>query len=371
MKPKVYRPPDAEEAQFYAERDAATDNDGLAEEGELSIPRHHDTHRMANVAVLRSALFGFANHTVPRTWYRLAPLDKDQITGLSYKRPPPFDPQPLVVRSLEGVELMYAGEELRQDDLSVALHLVWMRQGKRANKYMDVQPYEAIKALDWSQNRESVRRLGQSIWRMSECALTVNSKLTGELSGSKLIDDCLVNMRDMSRPWKVKLGSTLSQLLEGTRFRYVRHDTRRHLPPFAQWLYSFIATQPKGRPMPYPMPLGTLFRVAGLNTAPGRFHENRRKVREALELLERGEIETNARGVAVSSAASRFNAMAELDFKEERAGVPAERRSHSTQELDMARREYLELKTPRVVRFMPGVAPGWQLTGSTLQFVHI
>ncbi len=362
-------PASAAEDSYYAELDADTDDTTLVAEGVLTVPEHFDTARMANVAVLRSSLFGFANRNVARTWYRLAPLERDEVTGEQHATPPPFQPQPLRVVSLEGVEISYEGEALRQDDLSVALHLTWARQLKDVDKFSNIKPYEVVKALGWSHNKESVRRLAQSIWRMHKGSLTVNSARTGDLAGTHLINDCLVNVRDTSRPWKVKLGTALPTLLAGAgRFRYLRDDTRAHLPDFAQWLYGFVATQNKGKPMPKAIPLGTLFRIAGLNTSAGTFHENRRKVKDALTLLERGVIEFKPRGLAVAKAERRVK---ELDALQAQEGLNAAQRAKAAAEAKEARGELQELARPRIVSFKPGVAPGWELTGSTLNFTHI
>jgi hypothetical protein len=335
---------------------------------DVAIPAHLDSHRIANRAVLRSALFRAANKNQARTWYRLAPfvtngIAVDRFTGEPYRQPPPFVASPYAIKSLEKVDISYAGEELRQDDLSVALHLAYLAQGKGPRERLAFKPYAFIQALGWSDNRESVRRLGQSIIRMGECQLTADSKLTGAISGRKLIQDYEVH-RDARQAWWVELGSVLPTMLASKdRFDYIRESTRRHLPDFAAWLYGFISTQNRGER--FEIPLATLFRIAGLPVVTARdksiadkrvYHENRRKVREAMELLSSGRIEVKPRGKVVADArqvkqALLFPAGQGLD--------------HDLLEL-AARAE-----SAKVVEFVPGVAADWVLNGSTLRFTRL
>lgn len=360
------------EYAIYATADANTDNCSLALPGELTIPSHYEKFGLANGALLRSCLFGIANKNIPRIWYRVAPLEFDLVSGKRYVKAPRFECKPLSIKSLDGVEITYAGEELRQDDLSVALFLVSFRQLKVQDKFFDLSPYSVVRELGWSHNKESVRRLAQSIVRMGECFLTTNSKRTGNISGAHLIDDYIVNMQDTKRPWKVKLGSTLPTLLEGSaRGRFLRLDTRRELPAFAQWMYGFIATQNKGEFMPKAIPLGTLFRIAGMNTKQGTFHENRRKVKEAMELLESGELTSKNRGPAVAAARKLLREFRQLDREEAKSKQSEELRQITADALCQARTDLAALERTKTTTFTPGVAPGWQLTGSTLNFMHV
>lgn len=328
------------------------------------IPDHLDSHRIANRAVLRSALFRPANKNQPRTWYRLAPMVKkgtpiDRFTDEPYKVAPPFSVAPYCIKSLEKVEINYAGEELRQDDLTVALHLTFLAQGLDLRERIAFKPYSFIRSLGWSDNRESVRRLGQSLVRMGEGQLTTDSKLTGEIAGRKLIQDYQVN-RDPKETWWVELGSVLPTLLASkSRFDYIRESTRRHLPDFAAWLYGFVSTQSKGER--FEIPLGTLFKIAGLPAVNGAdrsdaekrvFHENRRKVREAMELLAGGRIEVKPRGRAVAEARGAMALLGDDD-------------------LDRELREMVSrAEQPKVIEFPPGVLPDWSLGGNTLRFTR-
>jgi hypothetical protein len=328
------------------------------------IPDHLDTHRIANRAVLRSALFRPANKNQPRTWYRLAPLVKngtpvDRFTGQPYKVAPPFSVAPYCIKSLEKVEINYAGEELRQDDLTVALHLTFLAQGQDVRERIVFKPYAFIRALGWSDNGESVRRLGQSLVRMGECQLTTDSKLTGAIAGRKLIHDYQVH-RDPKEAWWVELGSVLPTLLASkSRFDYIRESTRRHLPDFAAWLYGFVSTQSRGER--FDIPLGTLFKIAGLPAASGEqrsdaekrvFHENRRKVREAMELLAGGRIEVKPRGRAVAEARDAKKLLGDDELDRELLALAS------------------QAEQPRVIEFPPGVLPDWSLAGNTLSFTR-
>lgn len=126
-------------------------HESLAKQPRL-LPQWPEAERAAPNEILRSALFTARNRNQPRPYLKESPI---VVIG-------------------EG-EIRYRGEELRQDDELVWLHLLHLAKGKALGECVEFTPYAFLKALGWPVNRGGYQRLKTCLLRMMATAVEVSS----------------------------------------------------------------------------------------------------------------------------------------------------------------------------------------------------
>lgn len=205
---------------------------------------------------------------------------------------------PLIVPVIGGGEVVYIGEELRQDDETVWMQLVHLSKEARS-EWVSFTPYSFLKAINWPIKGTSYTRLLTSIRRLKTSGIEVYSSRFDRGVSTALIANYEYAKTD-GAPWKVHVFNKDDQLFFLFDKLYSRLDweTRLALPEgVATWLHGFFSSHRE----PYDHKIETLAQGAGLKIdMPGdqdlteaqrtakrkeRLREARKTIGRALETL--------------------------------------------------------------------------------------
>lgn len=190
-----------------------------------------------------------------------------------------------VIASSGDVTLIYSGEELRQDDEDVFLHIVNLAKELKLGEDIEFSANSVIADLKWTRNTASYDRLTASLKRMQFCSLEMDMKF---LNGAKLhFGGALISSfawrerfpEDPQRVWVVSLQKNIVQLFDPQAYSLIHWPTRRSLTPVAKWLHSYYSSHK----IPFPVKVETLKRAMASETKGVRTF--RASLREALALL--------------------------------------------------------------------------------------
>lgn len=205
---------------------------------------------------------------------------------------------PLRTPILGGGEILYIGEEIRQDDETVWLQLVQLSKDTRSPT-VSFTPHSFLKAIKWPTNSPSYARLLGSIRRLSAGTLEIYSQRHDRGVSTRLIAYYEYSKNEQ-KLWTVKVFDKEDKLLFLFDKMYSRIDweMRLALPEgVATWLHAFYSTHQE----PYALKIETLLRGAGIDiVAPedseldekaqasrraARLREGKKTIKRALENL--------------------------------------------------------------------------------------
>lgn len=150
---------------------------------------------------------------------------------------------PLVVPVIGGGEVIYIGEELRQDDETVWMQLVHMAKEARSET-VTFTPYSFLQAIKWPIKGDSYTRLLTCIRRLSTSGIEVYSSRFEQGCSTKLIAKYKYS-KNTAQPWTVQVFNKEDELLFLFDKLYSRLDweTRLALPEgVATWLHGFFSS---------------------------------------------------------------------------------------------------------------------------------
>ena len=168
---------------------------------------------------------------------------------------------PLIVPVIGGGEVVYIGEELRQDDETVWMQLVHLAKEARSES-VSFTPYSFLKAVKWPIKGTSYTRLLTSIRRLATSGLEVYSSRFDKGVSTKLIAKYEYS-KGADTPWKVQVFNKDDELLFLFDKLYSRLDweTRLTLPEgVSTWLHGFFSSHRE----PFDHKIETLAVGAGL-----------------------------------------------------------------------------------------------------------
>jgi len=168
---------------------------------------------------------------------------------------------PLIVPIIGGGEVVYIGEELRQDDETVWMQLVHMAKEARS-EYVSFTPYSFLNTIKWPIKGTSYTRLLTSIRRLTTSGIEVYSSRFDKGISSKLLAKYEYS-KNTETPWKVQVFNKNDELLFMFDKLYSRLDweTRLALPEgVTTWLHGFFSSHRE----PYDHKIETLAVGAGL-----------------------------------------------------------------------------------------------------------
>lgn len=168
---------------------------------------------------------------------------------------------PLIVPVIGGGEVVYIGEELRQDDETVWMQLVHLAKESRS-ECVSFTPYSFLKAVKWPIKGTSYTRLLTSIRRLATSGLEVYSSRFDKGVSTKLIAKYEYS-KGADTPWKVQVFNKDDELLFLFDKLYSRLDweTRLALPEgVTTWLHGFFSSHRE----PFDHKIETLAVGAGL-----------------------------------------------------------------------------------------------------------
>lgn len=201
-----------------------------SEEKELhtQIPKIPFDKRIIPNDMIRSSLFSVNNHNCVRTYLK------------NHK-----------VYTYRSTDIIYTGEELRQDDEDVWMQLIYMASESDDN-YLEIRPYTFLALIGVPQRTQYRDRLKLSLTRMSATAVELfNHEFKQGLSFS------LVRKFEWSidgsslKKWKIWLEPEVVKLFSALGKTYTKIDwqQRSKLKPLAKWLHAFYSSHSEPQPV--------------------------------------------------------------------------------------------------------------------------
>src|SRR3990167_9816790 len=187
----------------------------------------HDKRIIPN-DMIRSSLFTIANHNSERTY-------------LKNKK----------ISSFLSTDIIYTGEELRQDDEDVWLKLIYLASQSQENE-ISFKPYSFLTQIGWAGRTQYRDRLKASLIRMSATTLEIYNHHFEKGIGLSLIrkfewytDDAQLSYWTVwLEPEVVKLYSEL-----GKMYSKIHWEQRKKLKPLAKWLHAFYSSHAEPEPV--------------------------------------------------------------------------------------------------------------------------
>ena len=160
-------------------------------------------------------------------------------------------------------QIVYTGEELRQDDETVWLQLIHLARQNGLATPFQFTPYGFCKSIGWSVTGQSYDRLDKCMTRLQATSLKISSERLGdEISLSMLPGYQAKRRKDGDGGlWTVRMHDELVFLF--SEFQYTRVEWQRRLllpEGLATWLHAYYASHRE----PYPVKVETLAVGAGL-----------------------------------------------------------------------------------------------------------
>lgn len=222
------------------------------------LPEWPDGQRAMPNEILRSALFNCRNRNNARVFMKEVEI---AVIG-------------------DG-QVIYRGEELRQDDELVWMHLMHLIKKLPLGECVEFTPYSFIKALGWPIKGQNYERLRTCLSRMQATALRIQSKRLHCFISVSLIQKFMSKNdqnENLSR-WQVWVGKEMQLLFDEVFLTRVTWETRRSLPDgIASKLFGYWASHRK----PYPVKIETLLKLCGSGMKAKHF---KAELKKALELL--------------------------------------------------------------------------------------
>lgn len=213
-----------------------------------------DLQRILPNEIIRSALFNARNRNQKREYLRS-----------------------IEIAVIGGGRITYRGEELRQDDAAVWMHLIHLAKTTPIGELIAFTPYSFCKAIGWGIGGEKYKRLRESLSRMQATALAVRSqRIDGVWGGESMSMIPYFKWKEGDETlakYEVKLAPQLVELFGDVHYTRVVWEQRLALPDgLATWLHTYFASHKK----PHPITIETIMQGAGMS------FERARKGRETI-----------------------------------------------------------------------------------------
>ena len=198
------------------------------------LPEWPESKRGTPNSFLRSALFSVNNCEKERPFLR-----------------------DVVVASQEGITVVYTGQQLNQEDLTLWEALVHLAKGSPLDDVCEFTAYGILKSLSLPDNGESYARLKASVDRLAKCSVVIKQgrgEFIGHLINSALIDE-------HTHHYKISLGRELIKLYGGNTCTWIDSGERLQLRKrsLAQFLHGYYSSHKD----PYPVKVETLHKLSG------------------------------------------------------------------------------------------------------------
>ena len=220
-----------------------------------------ESERILPNEIVRSALFNARNRKQARQYMR----------GVE-------------IAVIGGGKITYRGEELRQDDAAVFMHIVHIAKTQPMGSLVEFTPYSICKAIGWGIGGEKYKRLQECLSRMQATALEVRSpRINGVWGGESMSMIPYFRWKEGDKTlakYEVRLAPQLVELFGSVHYTRTDWEQRLALPDgLATWLHTYFASHRK----PHPIAIETIMEGAGMTIKDRQ--DAAKKIRTALAKL--------------------------------------------------------------------------------------
>jgi len=202
------------------------------------LPHIPKDKRIAPNDLIRSALFTVSNHNTPREFL------KNQKIG-----------------SFRSTDIIYTGEELRQDDEDVWLQIIYSASIQKSHD-VTFKPYTFLSQLGWAQRTQYCDRLKSSLNRLSATTISIyNTHFEKGIAFSLVRKFEWHTDGEQLKNWKVWIEPEVMKLFGelGKMYSKIHWEQRKKLKPLAKWLHAFYSSHAE----PEPIHLDRLMELCG------------------------------------------------------------------------------------------------------------
>lgn len=183
-----------------------------------------------------------------------------------------------------GGRITYRGEELRQDDAAVWMHLIHLAKDIPIGELIAFTPYSFCKAIGWGIGGEKYKRLQECLSRMQATALAVRSqRIDGVWGGESMSMIPYFKWKEGDETlakYEVKLAPQLVELFGDVHYTRIIWEQRLALPDgLATWLHTYFSSHRK----PFPITIEAVMKGAGMSF--DRVRKARETIAKALTQL--------------------------------------------------------------------------------------
>ncbi len=187
----------------------------------------------------------------------------------------------VTLASQSGIEIIFTGQQLNQDDHDVFMQLVYMANYKPLGGDISVPANAILAELGRGNGKSQHEQLKNEIHRL--VTGTVNIKFNGINFIGHLIDYAVQDEKllPQKRHWTYQLNPRIAALFGRSQYTQIDWEQRKQLKQkeLARWLHSYIASHST----PFPVSVEFLRNISGSKTRElWKFRENLKKALEAL-----------------------------------------------------------------------------------------
>lgn len=205
---------------------------------DLALPHVPMNKRIIPNDMIRSSLFNVSNHNCKREYLKDTTLC-----------------------SFYSTEIIYTGEELRQDDEDIWLQLIYTASDQQSEK-IQFRPYTFLSQVGWPSRTQYKTRLKDSLTRMSATTLKIYNRDFQQGIGLSLVRKFEWTENEAKlKEWCVWLEPEIVKLFSalGRMYSKINWTQRKQLKPLAKWLHAFYSSHAD----PEPIYVGKLLQLSG------------------------------------------------------------------------------------------------------------
>ncbi len=183
-----------------------------------------------------------------------------------------------VLATIEGIEIIFTGEELNQDDHDLLMQLVHFARNKVFGEPITVSANAILTGLGCDKGGKDHKELRVRIERLLSPLVALKNTRTRVTYYGHIIESAIQD--ETNKYWIYKLNPELRPLYDTTSFSLIEWEQRRALKrkDLARWLQAFYATHAE----PFPLSVEYLHRMSG---SQATLKEFRRALKNALAAL--------------------------------------------------------------------------------------
>ncbi|SMF97931.1 TrfA protein [Methylomagnum ishizawai] len=184
-----------------------------------------------------------------------------------------------VLATIDGIEIIFTGEQLNQDDHDLLMQLVDFARHKPFGEEVTVPANVILSALGLEKGKSQHEQLKAGMKRLLTPLVTIRNTKKRLTYYGHIIEEAVQD--EASRYWIYKLNAKMRLLYDKSSFSQIEWEGRRGLKrkDLARWLQAFYATHAD----PFPLSVEFLHRMSGSSAKElWKFRENLRKALDAL-----------------------------------------------------------------------------------------